>query len=395
MIRIELKKDSESNLPRYTTYKNDKYCFRCGNKILEECTNCKEFGIADKNMGFYQGKKTKFVTKKSNLKELKLTSKQKEASMFIIKCYKDKKNCLINAVCGSGKTEITLNSIFHLLKKNKYVCFAITRSEILYDIYERFKYYFPETEIAIICSGENKKKDAQLYLMTTNQIMNYKNIFSLVIVDEVDAYPYEYNRKFDYGVRTSIAVDGIFVYLSATPNEKQKKMPTYVVNKIWHNYPLPIPILKKWNINNFIKKKYSIYLIFLLIKNKNKEIIIFVSTIKMGKKVISILKELKIKSRFVYASSANRKKDIKDFKNKIFNILLSTTILERGVTFKEIDVILLDADSSLYNVASLIQISGRVNRSCEYQKGKVIFLYQEINKNIKEALNIINYMNSK
>jgi competence protein ComFA len=42
--------------------------------------------------------------------------------------------------------------------------------------------------------------------------------------------------------------------------------------------------------------------------------------------------------------------------------LLTTTILERGVTFKHVWVIIIAADDAIYPPASLVQIAGRVGR---------------------------------
>ena len=74
---------------------------------------------------------------------------------------------------------------------------------------------------------------------------------------------------------------------------------------------------------------------------------------------------------------------IKDFIRKNIQILVSTTILERGVTFKDISVIVLEADSKVFNESTLIQIAGRVGRLDD--DGEVIFLSKYQSKAMTEA----------
>lgn len=57
-----------------------------------------------------------------------------------------------------------------------------------------------------------------------------------------------------------------------------------------------------------------------------------------------------------------------------FQYLVTTTILERGVTFAGLNVLVLGADDELFNSASLVQIAGRVGRSTQCPDGDVVFL---------------------
>ena len=56
------------------------------------------------------------------------------------------------------------------------------------------------------------------------------------------------------------------------------------------------------------------------------------------------------------------------------NLLICTTILERGVTFSNVHICVLYADHPVYTKASLIQIAGRVGRTPAYPSGSGIFL---------------------
>lgn len=86
---------------------------------------------------------------------------------------------------------------------------------------------------------------------------------------------------------------------------------------------------------------------------------------------------------------------IEQFRQGQITILISTTILERGVTFPTIDVFVLLANHRLYTSSSLIQISGRVGRSLERPEGQVLFFHDGISKAMLKAVREIKDMNQK
>ena len=77
------------------------------------------------------------------------------------------------------------------------------------------------------------------------------------------------------------------------------------------------------------------------------------------------------------------------------NFLITTTILERGVTFPGIDVFVLGADDDVFSSAALVQIAGRVGRKIDRPTGDVIFWCGGYSKNVLEAIKQIRYVNRK
>lgn len=75
--------------------------------------------------------------------------------------------------------------------------------------------------------------------------------------------------------------------------------------------------------------------------------------------------------------------------------LITTTILERGVTFKGIDVMILGADDPVFSQAALIQIAGRCGRSASRPTGKVWTGVTERTRTVIQARNEIRYLNMK
>ena len=85
---------------------------------------------------------------------------------------------------------------------------------------------------------------------------------------------------------------------------------------------------------------------------------------------------------------------IQDFKKGKYRYLVTTTVLERGITIKGLQVIIFEADHPLYDVATLIQISGRVGRKKDEPTGEVIFIAKNTSKAMEEAIDDIKDKNT-
>ena len=97
---------------------------------------------------------------------------------------------------------------------------------------------------------------------------------------------------------------------------------------------------------------------------------------------------------FVYSGDENRSEKIQKFYNREIDVLITTTILERGVTFDYLDVVVFDAKHVNFTKAALIQISGRVGRKDYDNSGDVVFLADNISRDMKAAIKEIEYMNN-
>ena len=65
----------------------------------------------------------------------------------------------------------------------------------------------------------------------------------------------------------------------------------------------------------------------------------------------------------VHSEDTERKKKVQKMRDEKLQFLITTTILERGVTFKNIDVLVIGANDPIYTESALVQIAGRVGRS--------------------------------
>ena len=75
------------------------------------------------------------------------------------------------------------------------------------------------------------------------------------------------------------------------------------------------------------------------------------------------------------SKTENRLEIVEKFRKQELSILVTTTILERGVTFPCVDVFVLLANHRLYTKSALVQISGRVGRAAERPTGELLFLH--------------------
>ena len=74
---------------------------------------------------------------------------------------------------------------------------------------------------------------------------------------------------------------------------------------------------------------------------------------------------------------------------------VTTTVLERGVTIPGVDVIVLRADSSVFDARSLVQMAGRAGRTSECPTGRVIFVVERTNREVEAAIKMIEFMNDR
>ena len=116
-----------------------------------------------------------------------------------------------------------------------------------------------------------------------------------------------------------------------------------------------------------------------------KPILLFVPSIRQCEILYHLL-NLFVPCCRVNSQSQNKDQTIADFKNGKYQICLSTTILERGITIPRVNVVVFHCDSPVFDEASLTQISGRVGRSIECPDGYCYFLSSKRKKEIDDCI---------
>ena len=323
-----------------------------------------------------------------------LSNDQIELSDVLLTNFLHHQNSLVHAVCGSGKTEIVLRVIAYAIAHGLKVGFAVPRRDVIIELYGRFKNIFKTLDVALICGGHATKLNGDLICCTTHQLFRFDHFFDLLILDEVDAFPFVDNGVLNSFFKKSIK--GNYIMMSATPSKQMLNDFNKSGGKIielysrFHRYPLPIPEL-------IIKPKmlllfYCIRLIKQFAKEK-KQVFIFAPTIQICEELYNQIKLFCPNGNYVHSKNKSRSQIINDFRNKKYHFLVTTAILERGVTVINLQVIIFFANHPIYSSYSLVQISGRVGRKKEAPEGRVIYLASEETKDIHQSIRDIQTAN--
>lgn len=323
-----------------------------------------------------------------------LSRNQKKLSEQIVANYKNKIDTLVNAVCGAGKTELIYSVMAYCLALGKSVAFAVPRRDVVIELSQRIHMVFPNNSIVSVYGGHTEKLVADIIVLTTHQLYRYEKYFDLIILDEIDAFPFKNNKLLNSMFFR--AIKGNIVMMSATPSKdvieyfSQEGKQILELNTRFHKHPLPVP--------QVVKRIGVLKIPYLVLKLKNliregKKVFVFAPTINKCELIYKILRIPVKNGTFVHSKCKDRSKIIAAFKNRKYDYLVTTAVLERGVTFKNLQVIIYDADNELYNSQTLIQIAGRVGRKIDAPEGEVIFLVNKKTSEISDAISTIESKN--
>ncbi|MCU5371591.1 MULTISPECIES: ATP-dependent helicase ComFA [Bacillus cereus group] len=423
----DLKKKGEVVCVQGITKKASKYiCQRCGNieqrlfasflckrcgKACAYCRKCITMGRVSECTVLVRG-----IHERNGDRELNplqwngtLSIGQELAAQGVTEAIKQKKSFFIWAVCGAGKTEMLFYGIEEALRKGERVCIATPRTDVVLELAPRLQEVFPSITVAALYGGSvDHKKDAALVVATTHQLLRYYRAFHVMIVDEIDAFPYHADQMLQYAVRQAMKEKAARIYLTATPDEKWKrnfrkgKQKGVIVSGRYHRHPLPVPLFSwcgNWKKSLHHKKIPRVLLQWLKMNlNKKYPIFLFVPHVQYIEEISQLLKGLDNRIDGVHAEDSMRKEKVASFRKGDIPLLVTTTILERGVTVKNLQVAVLGAEEEIFSESALVQIAGRAGRSFEEPYGEVMYFHygkteamvrakkhiQSMNKNAKE-----------
>ena len=294
-------------------------------------------------------------------------------------------NVLLHCVCGAGKTELVIESISKMLKEKKKVCFAIPRRQVVLELKERLSKYFPNTKVIGVCGGHTDELDGDLIVCTTHQLYRYYQAFDLLILDEPDAFPFKGDPVL-HGIAKTTSKNRI-IYMTATVDAYLKNecanenIKILRLHKRPHGKPLPIPkmVVAPKNIL-FIK------MVKWIEEHKAHPRMIFVPTIALAKTISFILKLYYPYCLCCTSQSKDKDNIIYRFRKQERGLIVTTTVLERGVTIVDAQICVYLANHSVFDEASLVQIAGRAGRSFKYPKGDVLFLCDEKKEEVIDCI---------
>lgn len=409
-------KEIAQELPAMEKQNGRYQCFRCGSlidqklwKLSEEvlyCRACIQLGRIRSDQKLYAIAQQDFEGQEVLNWKGTLTSYQQEVSEGLIQAVKAGKNALVHAVTGAGKTEMMYQVVATAIKSGQAVCIATPRIDVCIELYGRMKEDF-SCHISLLHGESEPYFRPPLVIATTHQLLKFYQAFDLLIIDEVDAFPYVDNPILYKAAQNAIKKEGNTLYLTATSTDelnkkvKKKEIIRYSLPRRFHGNPLVVPEIK-WvpKIREKIEKGRIPYELLQLIKKQRQShypLLIFVSEIELGQQFTENLKKYFPKETvgFVSSQTTDRLQIVEEFRNKAITMLVSTTILERGVTFPFVDVFVLESNHKLFTKSALVQISGRVGRSKERPTGKLLFLSEGVTREMKKAIKEIKEMNQE
>ncbi|MFT9598149.1 DEAD/DEAH box helicase [Mesobacillus sp.] len=363
-------------------------CSRCG-KVEYYCSKCLMMGRVSEctPLVSWVGPEPGFnIVAEPLYWDGHLSEGQKVASRRVAEAVENSSELLVWAVAGAGKTEVLFAGIAKALSTGKRVCVATPRTDVVLELAPRFQKVFPSVKITALYGGsEDRHEYAQLTIATTHQLLRFYRAFDVMIVDEVDAFPYSIDETLQYAVQQSRKPRSSLIYLTATPNKQWQKecrlgkRDFVTIPARYHRHPLPVPQFV-WS-GNWEKKLSKGKLPPNIIKwvearlTRGKQLLIFAPKITAMDKILTIFRQMHPLIESVHAEDPDRKEKVMRFRNKDTPILLTTTILERGVTIPNIDVAVIGSEDRIFTESALVQIAGRAGRSAEYPTGDVTFFH--------------------
>ncbi len=311
--------------------------------------------------------------------KFELTPLQKECSSKLKKQILIE-DVLVYAACGAGKTEIVMAAIKEALLQGKKVAIAIPRRQVVIEVAKRMQKAFKDLKVVAVCQGYTSETDGDLIVCTTHQLYRYPHWFDLLIIDEPDAFPYKADTVLQAIAKTSCK--GRTIYLSATPDDMLLKLHTIKLFKRPHAYPIPSALV-------VIGFKWYLYVYLIHWLKARKRVLLFVPSIKYANKLAKYLSV-----ECLTSLSEHKEEIIQRFDENVYPYLVCTTVLERGVTFSNVHVVILEADHRVFDESSIIQILGRMGRDPKYPKGDGLLLCLKKSNVVSMSLKKIEQMNA-
>lgn len=391
-------------------------CNRCGQAIDKEkqqlpigayyCRSCLILGRVRSDEELYYFPQEEFPKANVLKWQGKLTEFQAKVSQGLVEAVTKQKNSLVHAVTGAGKTEMIYQVVAQVINQGGAVCLASPRIDVCLELYRRLKVDFT-CDISLLHGESEAYSRSPLVIATTHQLLKFYQAFDLLIVDEVDAFPYVDNPMLYHAVHQAVKVEGTKIFLTATStDELDKKVAKGELTRLslprrFHGNPLIVP-QKIWlaDFQKYLGQKKLVPKLRQFIQKQRKTsfpLLIFASEIKRGQELAEIFQSTfsNEKVGFVASTTENRLEIVEKFRQKEITILVTTTILERGVTFPCVDVFVVEANHRLFSRSALVQIAGRVGRSTDRPTGELIFFHDGTTMAIEKAIKEIQEMNQE
>lgn len=418
--RHEVKQSGIQELPTIRIDAGNIRCYRCNHVTAKSlgalpqgefyCPHCINLGrVSTLNKFYHVPEPNQFtVTEPVLTWKGKLSPLQQQASEKISRGMADHVQQLLWAVTGAGKTEMMFAGIAAAIERGERIGIASPRVDVCLELFPRLKAAFANCDIALLHGRQELPYHyAQLTICTTHQLLRFYHAFDNLIIDEVDAFPYAANASLLFATKQAIKENGGCLYLTATPGDallREIKSKRLVVNYLplrYHGHLLPqIKVRLAFGWRRRLERQQLPPQVIQQLQETLKEghhFLLFVPHIADLALVEAALRHSFTTFRFatVHASDLERLEKVQKMRDGDYDFLVTTSILERGVTFPEIDVYVLGADDPVFSSSALVQIAGRAGRSQSRPTGRVIFWINCNCRQVNQAVSQVKYLNRK
>ena len=388
-------------------------CAHCGRRACSLCLRCRSMGSARECIPLYLVAAHDYasphagaVAEGVNLAiPHVLTDAQVQAAQMLRDWYigDSAREVLVWAVCGAGKTEVSFSAMHSALASGRRVLFAAPRRDVVAELEPRVRAAFPGVTCSTFCGGSRGQRDydARVILATTHQAMRFYRRFDLVILDEADAYPFAGSEALASAVHRSLAPSGKIVIMTATPSRghlarvKSGVLPCIRIPARHHGRPLPEPEVVTAYGGDLLPKVAEIvgagagpgtpFLVFVPRRRQAQEVAKYLLLRIPGARV-----------EWVHSQDPARDDKRAAIAGGECDVLVSTSVMERGVTVDGVDVIVCHADDDVvFDYRALVQMAGRAGRTAANPEGCVWFVCANENWHVRTAVGIIREMNEE
>ena len=411
-------------LPGFNKGNGEIVCNRCGNQNVEEfavgpCIICQKkcyYCLRCLNMGkvkeccvlvVIEEKTPAFSPHSVQLYyKHQMSKEQEKLSQELVKVT-DKEH-LVWAVTGAGKTEMIFELMKSVLEEGGRVGLAAPRIDVCNELAPRIKEAFPLEEVTVLHGlTDESYKRTPITIATTHQMLRFYHAFDVLMIDEVDAFPYSNSDMLQFAVHRAVKPTGRLVFMTATPSKlelyqiQHHQLSYSLLPARFHRHPLVVPLFKELrNWDRALEKKKIPQELYLWMKKRLDEktpFLVFVSTIVQIPAVEEMMSRAFSNASFSSVSSQEeqRQERIQQMRDGKLDFLITTTILEKGVTFYGIDVAVTEAQEEIFTREVLVQIAGRVGRSVDHPGGEVVYFYEGMSRAMKQAKKEIESLNEE
>ena len=291
-------------------------------------------------------------------------------------------NRLVQGDVGSGKTAVAISAVFVAVKSGYQAAFIAPTEVLAKQNYQAIKTYFKEAEVALLTGSTPQKEKKEIKAALQSGKINIVVGTHALITEDVEFYNLslcvcDEQQRFGVAQRSALLNKGVtpdVLVMSATPIPRTLSLIFYgdldvttICDKPKNRIPVHtnvVPEEKYGDMLGFIKEQfdagYQAY--FVCPKIEGDEAGELISVTELKDELSGKLSGYKI--GLLHGKMKDKEKNavMQDFKDKKYDAIVSTTVIEVGVDVPSATVMVI-YNAERFGLSQLHQLRGRVGRS--------------------------------